>query len=122
LSYFFHPAAEAEHLECVAWFESKSAGLGASYLLEFESVMKTVCDAPHRRPIEKSPDIRRMRMKKFPFSVLYRDHADGVQVRLLPIFVAGRTIGLGGCRCVNEARWWPPSAIQDQQYRISNTG
>lgn len=30
MTYFFHPAAEAEHLETVAYYESKRAGLGAS--------------------------------------------------------------------------------------------
>jgi hypothetical protein len=28
MSYYFHPAAEAEHLETVAYYESKQAGLG----------------------------------------------------------------------------------------------
>jgi hypothetical protein len=32
LSYFFHAAAEAEHLESVAFYETRRAGLGASYL------------------------------------------------------------------------------------------
>jgi hypothetical protein len=31
MSYGFHPAAEAEYLESVAFFESKRPGLGASY-------------------------------------------------------------------------------------------
>jgi hypothetical protein len=30
MSYGFHPAAEAEHLESVAFFELKTPGLGAS--------------------------------------------------------------------------------------------
>jgi hypothetical protein len=29
MSYFFHPAAEAEYLEAIAYYESKRAGLGA---------------------------------------------------------------------------------------------
>jgi len=36
VSYVFHPDAEAEHLESVAYFESKRPGLGTSYLVEFE--------------------------------------------------------------------------------------
>lgn len=32
MSYVFHPAAEAEYLESIAYFESKQAGLGASFL------------------------------------------------------------------------------------------
>jgi hypothetical protein len=54
MSYGFHPAAEAEHFESVAFFESKRPGLGASYLGEFERIMRTVCEAPHRYPIKKT--------------------------------------------------------------------
>lgn len=80
MSYYFHPAAEAEHLESVAYYESKQAGLGASYLAEFEKTMITACEAPHRHPIEKQPDVRRVRMKRFPFAVLLRESAGSVQV------------------------------------------
>ncbi len=55
MSYYFHPAAEAEYLEVIAYFESKRAGLGASYLAEFERTLSTVCEAPHRYPIVKQP-------------------------------------------------------------------
>ena len=80
MSYYFHPAAEAEHLESVAYFESKRPGLGAMYLAEFESVMSTVCEAPHRYPVEKQPDVRRVRMKRFPFTVMFRAASGIVQV------------------------------------------
>jgi hypothetical protein len=80
MSYYFHPAAEAEHLESVAYFESKKAGLGASYLAEFERVMGIVCETPHRYPVEMDPDVRRIRMKKFPFAILFRDASGTVQV------------------------------------------
>jgi plasmid stabilization system protein ParE len=80
MSYFFHPAAEAEYLESVAYYESKRPGLGAMYLAEFERVMHLICEAPHRNAVDRRPDVRRMRMKKFPFSVLYREHAGSVQV------------------------------------------
>ena len=80
MSYTFHPAAEAEHLESVAYYESKQAGLGASYLAEFERTMSDACEAPHRYPIEKQPDVRRIRMNRFPFAVLFRESSGTVQV------------------------------------------
>jgi hypothetical protein len=80
MSYGFHPAAEAEHLESVAFFESKRPGLGASYLAEFERIMRTVCEAPPRFPVEKQPDVRLVRMKRFPFAVLFREASGSVQV------------------------------------------
>lgn len=71
MNYYFHLAAEAEHLESVAYYESKQAGLGASYLAEFERTMSDACGVPHRYPIEKQPDVRRIRMNRFPFAVLF---------------------------------------------------
>jgi toxin ParE1/3/4 len=80
VSYQFHPAAEAEHLEAVAYYESKQPGLGASYLTEFETAMEQVCAAPYRYPIERQPDIRRIRLKQFPYMILYREVNGMVQV------------------------------------------
>ena len=80
MSFQFHPAAEAEHLEAVAYYESRQAGLGASYLAEFEAAMRQVCAAPGRYPVERQPDIRRIRLKRFPFMVLYREMGGVVQV------------------------------------------
>ena len=53
MSYFFHPIAETEHLESVAFYETRRAGLGASYLAEFEKIMAVVCENPQRHPVEQ---------------------------------------------------------------------
>lgn len=45
MSYWFHPAAEAEYLESIAFYESKRPGLGATYLAEFERIMASVCES-----------------------------------------------------------------------------
>jgi hypothetical protein len=39
MSYFFHPAAEAEYLDAIAFYESKRPGLGATYLSQSERVI-----------------------------------------------------------------------------------
>ena len=96
MSYVFHPAAEVEHLESVAWYESKRPGLGAYYLSEFEGIMAYVCEAPHRYPIEKDSDIRRVRMKRFPCTVHFREVSGSVHVlavahhRRRPGYLLGR--------------------------------
>ena len=64
MSYFFHPAAVAEHLESIAYYESKRPGLGVIYLAEFENIMKLVCEKPHRYAIEKQPRNRKGSVKK----------------------------------------------------------
>ncbi|MDD9980783.1 MAG: hypothetical protein OXU81_05405 [Gammaproteobacteria bacterium] len=55
MTYGFHPEAEAEHLEAVAWYESRGAGLGARYLAEFERVLSHVCGNPYRYRLERLP-------------------------------------------------------------------
>lgn len=80
MTYQFHPEAEAEHLENVAYFEERQPGLGASYLAEFEAALEQVCEAPSRYPIEHRPDIRRIRLQRFPFTVFFRESSDVVQV------------------------------------------
>jgi len=80
MTYVFHPAAEAEYLESVAYFELKRPGLGASFLAAFEKILGEVCESPQRYPIERKPDVRRVLMKRFPYSVLYREVLGVVQV------------------------------------------
>ena len=80
MSYQFHPEAETEHLETIAYYEAQQPGLGASYLAEFESALERVCEAPRRYPIERRPDIRRIRLPRFPFTVLFREAGGTVQV------------------------------------------
>lgn len=52
MSYFLHPMARKEHLHNVSYYESKQHGLGARYLIEFETAMKSVCKAPNRYAVE----------------------------------------------------------------------
>jgi hypothetical protein len=48
VSDYFHPGAEAEHFEAIAFFESRQLGLGAAYLSELEELMTIVAHVPHR--------------------------------------------------------------------------
>ena len=80
MNYVFHPAAEAEHLESVAYLESKRPGLGALYLAEFEHVISLVCESPQRYRVERQPDVRHIGMTQFPYAVLYRESSEVVQI------------------------------------------
>ena len=83
MRYRFHPDAEREHLESIAYYESRERGLGASYLTSFESAMEQVCIAPYRYPVVRRPDVRRVLLKRFPYAVLFRE-VDGV-VQILAV-------------------------------------
>jgi toxin ParE1/3/4 len=80
VTYEFHPAAEIEHLDNVTFYESLRAGLGTSYLAQFEAAMEIVCANPHRFPVEQLTEIRRIRLKGFPFTILFRQSGSMVQV------------------------------------------
>jgi toxin ParE1/3/4 len=95
--YSFHPAAEAEHLEQVAWYEGRQTALGVRYHEHFVRSMRRVCEAPGRYPIERSPDIRRMRLALFPLTVVFRERDGVIEVlavahyRRRPQYWLGRT-------------------------------
>ncbi|MGH8227253.1 MAG: type II toxin-antitoxin system RelE/ParE family toxin [Steroidobacteraceae bacterium] len=80
MSYRFHPAAEAEHLEQIAFYESQRTGLGARYREHFLQLMQRVCEHPTQYPIEHQPDIRRVRLRPFPLTVIYRERNAVIQV------------------------------------------
>lgn len=81
MTYRFHPAAEAEHLRQIQFYEARHRGLGARYLNEFVQTMERVCEAPGRFAIAHPPDIRRAGLlRPFPQSVIYRERNGIVQV------------------------------------------
>jgi hypothetical protein len=90
VSYYFHPVAEAEHFEAIAFFESGQPGLGAAYLAELEELMTIVAHAPHRYRVERNPNIRRVFLKQFPFNVIFRD-VSRVLFKFLPLQITAQT-------------------------------
>ena len=76
----FHPHAEAEHLEAIAYYESRRPGIGARYLAEFERALTEACQTPEHFPIERKPDIRRVRLPRFPITILFRTANNNIEV------------------------------------------
>ena len=77
---WFHPAAEVEHLDHVAYYESRQTGLGSGYLAEFENVLAAVGEGPHRFPLIGTGSIRRAHLRRFPFAVLFRESGSELQI------------------------------------------
>ena len=77
---FFLPEAESEHLKQISYYESQQAGLGARYLAEVTAAIEYICEAPHRFPIARPPALRRLGLKRFPFTIFYRELSGVVQV------------------------------------------
>ena len=80
MNYQFHSAAADEHLDHIAFYESRQRGLGADYLAEFESAMMRICASPLSYQIECAPNIRKAVMPRFPFNVLFREGNGVIQI------------------------------------------
>lgn len=72
MNYSFLLEAETEYLQAVGFFEERQPGLGAALITEFESVMDLVIKRPRAWTTVHPGGIRRIGLKKFPFSVFYR--------------------------------------------------
>ena len=77
---WFHPAAEVEHLDHVAYYESRQAGLGQGYLSEFEKVMAAIDEGPHHFPLIVTSRLRRAHLRRFPITILFRESGGQMQV------------------------------------------
>ena len=77
MNFSFHPAAEAEHLEQVAWYAARQRAIGAYYHEHFLRTMERVCEGPRQYRVEFAPDIRRARLTPFPLTVLFRERSNG---------------------------------------------
>jgi len=80
MNYRFHPAAEAEHLEQIAFYQSRQQELGSRYREHFLRTMQNVCEMPGQHPIEHPPDIRRVYLHAFPLTIIYREHNSLIQI------------------------------------------
>jgi hypothetical protein len=76
----FLPEAESEHLKQVAYYEAQQTGLGARYLAEVNAALEYICEAPLRFPIARPPALRRLGLRRFPFTIFFRELSGVVQV------------------------------------------
>jgi hypothetical protein len=76
----FVPAAEAEHLQQVEYYESRQPGLGARYLAEVTAALEYICASPQRFPVVRAPSLRRLVLRRFPFSIVFREFDGTVQI------------------------------------------
>ena len=75
----FHPEAESEMLASARWYEERCAGLGAAFLSEVEAAIGRISATPDAWAIV-SDQIRRYRLHRFPFAVLYRPEPDRIYI------------------------------------------
>ncbi|MDF7800377.1 type II toxin-antitoxin system RelE/ParE family toxin [Pontiellaceae bacterium B1224] len=73
-----HPA-EIELRDAAKYYESKSCGLGADFLIEMEEAVQFIQEEPLRQP-EREDHTRRVLTKRFPYQVIYTIHEEKIWV------------------------------------------
>lgn len=80
MNYAFHPAAEAEFLDSVSFYNSKISGLGEAFIVEFEILASLIGAFPKGWQIALEPNVRKAPLNRFPLSIVYREYETGFQV------------------------------------------
>jgi toxin ParE1/3/4 len=78
----YHPEAEAELLEATRYYRRQVHHLGVEFKEAAEAAVRSISQAPTRYPFIDR-DIRRCRMRRFPYAIHYRILGD--RLRLLAI-------------------------------------
>jgi toxin ParE1/3/4 len=78
------PRASLELEEAAEWYEGQRAGLGRELVLEVRTVVEVLSECPRAgSPVEAADpalDVRRVRVRRFPYQVVYATKGDDVVV------------------------------------------
>ncbi len=75
----FLPAARAELIVAQDWYERESPGLGARFRGEVDLQIGRIVANPLRFPVQLS-DVRRARLRHFPYGLFFRVLPDALYV------------------------------------------
>jgi plasmid stabilization system protein ParE len=71
--------AQEEMLEAAFYYEQQAGGLGQDFLRKVQSAIDEIAQHPTRWPKVRA-DIRRRRVHRFPYAVLYEDQPQEIVV------------------------------------------
>jgi plasmid stabilization system protein ParE len=75
----FDPAAEAEISSALHWYASRSKRAAAGFVREVDRAVTLIASGPELWP-EYDSNTRRYSLRKYPYSIIYRQTADIVQI------------------------------------------
>lgn len=75
----YSAAAEAELAEALDWYAACGPELAQRFLNEVNEIERAAAEHPRAWP-EVEPGVRRVVLRKFPFALLYRSSAEGLQI------------------------------------------
>lgn len=79
MSFSFHPEADKELTEAIAYYEQIEPGLGYDFALEVYSAIRRSVDFPEAWSVLDG-DVRRSLVKRFPYGILYAQAEDGILI------------------------------------------
>jgi plasmid stabilization system protein ParE len=75
----FLDVAEAEQAEAAAYYELQRSGLGSEFVEELDRTAGRILEFPNAWSLS-SRNTRACQMKRFPYSIIYRDYGDEIVV------------------------------------------
>ena len=79
--------AQAEFDDSFDWYDARRAGLGAEFVAEVQRAFDRIAANPLLHQVVLA-DVRKAVVRRFPFAVYYRPHADRIEV--LSVFHTSR--------------------------------
>jgi plasmid stabilization system protein ParE len=77
MKYSFHPEAETELLQAIAYYEDYEVNLGYDFAVEVYSTIERIISFPNAWPI-LAQDVRRCLINRFPYGILYSVEDDEI--------------------------------------------
>lgn len=77
--YSFHPLAESELSDAAKFYESRTAGLGLSFLSAIELAIEQIRGNPEASPVVRG-SLRRKTLARFPYSLIYETASGAVRI------------------------------------------
>ena len=75
----YHRLAKSELIDSALFYDNRNPGLGERFLNAVEAAERMILENPLRgQPYEAGT--RKLRVKKFPFSVVYKEFSDFIMV------------------------------------------
>jgi plasmid stabilization system protein ParE len=78
-SVIFSPATRAEIREARDWYEARAPGLGDRFVAELDAAIGRITAQPARFPMVFR-DLRRARLRRFPYGLFFRHAQDTIYV------------------------------------------
>ncbi len=75
----FHPEAISEAEAAVAWYSDRSPRAAEMFLQELDRAISQTVNSPSRFPTYAA-DTRRVKLRRFPYLVVFRQSADGIEI------------------------------------------